>query len=1191
MSKTLSATYANGYTLTGTSEGVLDPVSVTGSIAIGSGLIPAALYAQGPDSWTVTNQGSITGGAVAGIVLAAGGTVVNNQAGFLGGHFGVAIQGGPGSVTNSGTILAANAGTSATAYQAIGVLLSAGGGVLNQISSQITGRGAGVDILGGTGTVVNAGTISGPAYDGVYLANGSVTNMSGAVIKGGTISGGGSIGAGGSVVTSGWGVVIQNGGSLYNAGLVTDAGQGGAFLGGGGGATNLGTISGAWGIANSGAPGTVTNAGYLDGTLQSGVFLIGGTVTNAPLGRIVGVSGIVIRGAAGTVANSGFIEATSPAGYAIYLANGFANRVVDNPGARFSGLVNGGNAVGEGAVSTLELGVGSQAGTLSGLATQFINFQQVTVDAGAFWSMTGANTVAAGATLSNQGNLALNGALRMNGTLTSAQAMTVASGGGIVASATVGVSGASWNLASELVVGALGSGSVTISNAASVVAETAGLLPAMALGAGSGGAGSLLVTGTGSRATLLGQLNVGQAGAGSLLVENAASVSTGTSASADPYEGFDIAQLAGGSGNATVTGSHSALFNTGRFLVGDAGVGSLAILAGGTITTTPGTGAGAPPGAVIANTAAASGSFADVSGTGSNWQVTGLLDVGAGGSGALLLSSGATVTAGALDAGNAAAAVGQISLSDAGTELLVTNAATVADDGTGVLSVLAGATFAASSLTIGAQGDSSGALVVSGSGSVVQLSGALNVGTSLGTGDLTVGPGAAVHASVVNLQGQVVLEGGLLDPTVQLINQGQTASGFGTIAAGDIVDKGVIQAGGTKPSQKLLLVEGTVLGGGTLTVNGTLPGSSSAGILQINAGGTMELTGAVLNAATTTFTDELTPTGTYTVNNSVVDVSFADAAGVLKLDDIAGFAGTITTWQTGDSFVVTGGTLSGLNVSNNNTLTVSDSGTGAAAGGIDQIIFGSAVSAAGFAIVNSNTIQVACFAEGTRIQTATGLVAVELLAVGDHVVTTDGHGEIATAAGPVLVEALTAGDREVTTDARCAPIVWIGQRTVDCARHPRPETVWPVRVRAGAFGANVPVRDLYLSPDHAVLVNGVLVPVKLLINRASIAQVKADRVRYFHVELPRHAVIEAEGLPVESYLDTGDRTNFRQDGEAMRLFPDFAERLSGDLALLWETRGAAPLVMTGPELEAARKVVRDNARRRSRPVAAVARAG
>ena len=90
-------------------------------------------------------------------------------------------------------------------------------------------------------------------------------------------------------------------------------------------------------------------------------------------------------------------------------------------------------------------------------------------------------------------------------------------------------------------------------------------------------------------------------------------------------------------------------------------------------------------------------------------------------------------------------------------------------------------------------------------------------------------------------------------------------------------------------------------------------------------------------------------------------------------------------------------------------------------------------------------VSLACFRAGTRILTERGEVAVETLRVGDLVRT-------------VLGEA-------------AAPIVWIGRRHVDCARHPKPRKVWPVRVAAGAFGPGRPHTDLFLSPDHAVYVN------------------------------------------------------------------------------------------------------------------------
>ncbi len=174
---------------------------------------------------------------------------------------------------------------------------------------------------------------------------------------------------------------------------------------------------------------------------------------------------------------------------------------------------------------------------------------------------------------------------------------------------------------------------------------------------------------------------------------------------------------------------------------------------------------------------------------------------------------------------------------------------------------------------------------------------------------------------------------------------------------------------------------------------------------------------------------------------------------------------------------------------------------------------------------------------------------------------------IRTDKGDVAVESLRAGDRiQVESDAMPSDVVWIGQRAVDCARHPDPAAVWPIRVDAGAFGPGQPARDLYLSPDHAVFFQDVLIPVKHLLNGKTIARVPTDHVSYYHVELATHAVILAEGLPVESYLDTGDRDNFANAGPVMRLFPVFG----ADPNLIRDARACAPLVVTGPAVAAAR---------------------
>jgi len=181
-----------------------------------------------------------------------------------------------------------------------------------------------------------------------------------------------------------------------------------------------------------------------------------------------------------------------------------------------------------------------------------------------------------------------------------------------------------------------------------------------------------------------------------------------------------------------------------------------------------------------------------------------------------------------------------------------------------------------------------------------------------------------------------------------------------------------------------------------------------------------------------------------------------------------------------------------------------------------------------------------CYRSGTRILTDRGEVAVEALRVGDRVQTVLG--------------------------GTAPPIIWIGRREVDCARHPKPRKVWPVRVAAGAFGPGLPHSDLWLSPNHAVYVNEVLIPVKHLINGSAITQVPMDRVTYHHIELAAHDVLLAEGLPAESFLDMRDGSNYANRPGPVRLYPDYAARM-------WEAFGCARLIVTGPELAATRAVV------------------
>ena len=171
---------------------------------------------------------------------------------------------------------------------------------------------------------------------------------------------------------------------------------------------------------------------------------------------------------------------------------------------------------------------------------------------------------------------------------------------------------------------------------------------------------------------------------------------------------------------------------------------------------------------------------------------------------------------------------------------------------------------------------------------------------------------------------------------------------------------------------------------------------------------------------------------------------------------------------------------------------------------------------------------------------------------------------IATPDGDAAVEALRPGDRVTTLDGTVRPVVWAGWRTVAVTRHPSPHQVRPVVIEPDAFGPGLPARTLRVSPDHAIFIDGDPIPARLLVNGTSIRIDTACRsVTYHHIELDRHDIVLAEGLPAESYLETGRRHMYANGGATIALHPDFTARV-------WETEGCAPLVLTGPRLEAAR---------------------
>jgi hypothetical protein len=147
---------------------------------------------------------------------------------------------------------------------------------------------------------------------------------------------------------------------------------------------------------------------------------------------------------------------------------------------------------------------------------------------------------------------------------------------------------------------------------------------------------------------------------------------------------------------------------------------------------------------------------------------------------------------------------------------------------------------------------------------------------------------------------------------------------------------------------------------------------------------------------------------------------------------------------------------------------------------------------------------------------------------------------IATPSGRKRVEDLRSEDTVLLADGRHSTVQWLGRQIVDSARA-LPRSANPIRVTKGALGDGLPVRDLRVSPDHAIAIDGYLINAGALVNGTTIYQERAvtEDFIYYHIETDAHELILAEGVAVETFADFSTRDMFANAEEATaRVIPE-----------------------------------------------------
>lgn len=700
-----------------------------------------------------------------------------------------------------------------------------------------------------------------------------------------------------------------------------------------------------------------------------------------------------------------------------------------------------------------------------------------------------------------------------------------------------------------------------------------------------GSSGTLTLQG-GSKLISNGRIGVGSiVGSGELDVLNGATATVTIS----PVKGYDSIYAGGDPGAAgliLVSGSGSLLDANGGELGASVPFASGTLSTSGTISINAG--GTAQAGLLLigyagsSNTDVSSGTVT-VDGVGSLLNVVGLGRIGIGvGTGTLFISNHAVANVGfqtnVEDQGLLIGILGGTGnvITDSGSTLTVYGRLNIGRTGSGqglieggstIQSVLSTLDIAANQFGVTiAQGiGGSGTLTATGVGSTFTTNGRIDVGQA-GPGRLNVLDGA-----VVNTSSDMAL--GLASSSIGVSGSGQAnLSGVGSsLSVGTTLFIGSASSGSLGAGTGSLIVAAgarAVIGGNALLAGNATLSVDSSSALEIGGGNTVT-TGQLLVDATGTLGGVGRVIGTAT-NKGLIDAT----GGLLQFDTLVSTgavnvetAGTLQAATLSGTVRLNGGTLriaspsiftgaidpglggtidlTGLVVS---SASIVGSSLMLTANAIQYSISLSVPTASGAVAVSSDggggtNLSIACFAMGTRIRLLNVDVAVQDLNVGDWVLNHTGS--------------------EV-------PIIWIGSRAIrHMRRHPRPETVQPIRIQADAIAEGIPCRDLLLSPDHALFLGGHLIPVKKLINDASIAQLDVDQVTYYHIELANHDILLAENTPAESYLDTGDRNGF-SNAATVVLHPEFGQRRR-------EAEGYAPFAVDGPVVEQQRAAILERA--------------
>ncbi|MBS0979569.1 Hint domain-containing protein [Acetobacter thailandicus] len=512
----------------------------------------------------------------------------------------------------------------------------------------------------------------------------------------------------------------------------------------------------------------------------------------------------------------------------------------------------------------------------------------------------------------------------------------------------------------------------------------------------------------------------------------------------------------------------------------------------------------------------------------------------------------------------------------------------------------------------------------SGNASIIVNSGAQLSSSTLSSGNtLTVNSGGSLANTTINSGATAVFSAGAIESSAVFLDGGVISAYnsppyllFTTSGGTLILESGAVDTYENPPAGNAniyvnsgaTLQNTTISSGNTLEVKSggvvstlTVTSSGGAGVQGVTSSATVSNGGVLEVASGGTIANNTVESGgsLYARDEGVIGTTTVSSGGSLYAFSGGVISGNVTAERGAQVTIpsTAGGTVTLTGDGNSDLIITGNTSPTTVISGFTQNVGTGAVDSITLESVKANDVKDVTYPDADHVTFTlqdNSSITLNIIGVEEigYTLSENSDGDlvyevcfladtlIATPNGTMAVQDLKPGDVIVSyQDGKAChtTVTWAGKAhcTVKSEKSDD-EAGYPVRILQDAIAPGVPFKDLLVTAEHCLFFDNAFIPARMLVNGRSVFYDRSvPSYDYYHIETEDHSVIMADGMLTESYLDTGNRNAFRQQGNVFIFNPQTKS---------WENDAAAPLDVSRERVEPIYRQIAQRAEKRRLPL-------